>query len=72
MTLALRKSAANLDPALPGRIRETASAFMDTIRTIIEMGSGSASTELALAMDIMEEMAFQMVRQFFISLKFCN
>ena len=72
MTLALRKSVANLDPALPRRIRETGSAFMDTVRTIIEMGSGSASTELALAMDIMEEMAFQMVRQFFISLKFCN
>jgi len=40
---------------------EMAPASMDIVRTIIERGSESASTELALAMDIMEELAHQMV-----------
>ena len=41
---------------------EMAPAFMDIVRTIIERESGSALTELALAMDIMEELAHQMVQ----------
>ena len=44
-TLVLRVSAADLDPALPGRISETTSAPTNIVRTIIEMGYGSASTE---------------------------
>jgi len=35
----------------------------------MEMGSGSASAELAPTMDIMEELALQIVQQFFISMK---
>ena len=48
-----------------------APASMDIVRTIIEKGSESASTELALAMDIMEELAHQMVQQFFTSMRSC-
>ena len=47
------------------------SASTDTVRTIIETGSKSASVELALAKDIIEELAPQMVQQFFISMKSC-
>jgi len=50
---------------------EMDSASTDTICTIIERASGSASTELALAMDIMEELAHQMVQQFFTFMKSC-
>ena len=66
-TLALKESAAGLVPVLS----ETASTSMDTVHTIIEKASGSASTKLALAMDIMEELAPQMVQQFFVSIKSC-
>jgi len=52
--LALRESVGDLDPALPGRISETASAPTDIVRTIIETGSGSASVKLVPAMNIME------------------
>jgi len=45
-----------------------ASTSTNIIHTIIEKGSGSALTELAPAMDIMEELAHQMV-QFFTSMK---
>ena len=41
---------------------EMASALTDTVCTIIERGSESASTELAPAMDIMKELAHQMVK----------
>jgi len=68
-TLALRESAANLNPELLGRISEMTSAPTDTVHTIMEMGSGSASAELAPTMDIMEELALQIVQQFFISMK---
>ena len=70
-TLALRESATDFDPVLSGRISEMASALKDTVCTIIEMGSESWSAELAPAMDIMEELAFQMVQQFFVSMKSC-
>jgi len=70
-TLALRKSAVDLNPTLPRRISEMASASTDTVRTIVETGSESASVELALAKDIMEELAPQMVQQFFVSMKSC-
>jgi len=60
-----------LTPPLLGRISETASALADTVRTIIETGFGSASAELAPAMDIMKELALQMVQQFFVSMKSC-
>ena len=56
-TLVLREFAADLDPALSGRISEMASAPMNTVHTIIETWSESASTELDLAMNIMEELA---------------
>jgi len=46
-------------------------ASTETASTIIERGSGSASTKLALAMDIMEELAHQMVQLFFTSMKSC-
>jgi len=36
--LVLRESAADLDPALPERINETASASTDTVRTIMKRG----------------------------------
>ena len=48
--------------ALVSASSEMASASINTIRTIIERGLGSASTELAPAMDIMEELAHQMVQ----------
>ena len=69
--MALRESVADLDPPLSERISEMGSAPPSTIRTIIEAGSRSASAELALAIDIMEELALQMVEQFFISMKSC-
>jgi len=50
---------------------EMAPASTDIVCTIIERGSGSASTELALTMDIIEELAHQMVQQFFTSMKSC-
>ena len=60
-TLALRESAADLDPVLPGIISEMASVPSDIVRTIIEIGFGSASAELAPAMDIMKKLALQIV-----------
>ena len=42
---------------------------MDTTRPIIERGSGSALAGLSPATDIMEELAHQMVQQFFTSIK---
>jgi len=50
---------------------EMASVSTDTVRTIIEKRSGSASTELTPAMDIMKELAHQMVQQFFTSMMSC-
>ena len=58
MTLMLTEPAAGLVSA-PS---EMASASMDILRTIIERGSRSASTELAPAMNIIEELANQMVQ----------
>jgi len=57
MTSALTNSAASLFSILS----EMAPASTDIIRTVIERGSGSAPVELALATDIMEELARQMV-----------
>jgi len=48
-----------------------ASASTNIICTTIERGSESASTELAPAMDIMKELAHQMVQQFFTSMRSC-
>jgi len=61
------------DPAvgLVSAPSEMASASTDIIRTVIEKRSGSASAELAPAMDIMKEMARQMVQQFFTSMRSC-
>jgi len=42
--------------------RELAPASVDIIRTIIDRGSGSAPARLSPAMDIMEELAHQMVQ----------
>ena len=39
--------------------------------SVMEMGSGSASAGLSPATDIMEELARQMVQQFFASMKSC-
>jgi len=50
---------------------EMAPASMGITCTIIERGSMSAPTELAPAMDIMEELAHQMVQQFFTSMSSC-
>jgi len=67
ITSALKEPATGLVPALS----KTASAFTDTIHTIIERGSESASTELVPGMDIIEELVHQMVQQFFTSMKSC-
>ena len=45
-----------------------APASTDIVRTIIEREFGSTPIELALAIDIMEELAHQMVQQFFTSM----
>jgi len=50
---------------------ELALVFEDTTRTIMERGSESASAGLSPAMDIMEELAHQMVQKFFTSMKSC-
>ena len=50
---------------------ELAPVSVDTTRTIIERGSGSASAGLSPATDIMEELAHQMVQQFLASMKSC-
>jgi len=63
-TLVLKEPAAGLVPVLS----EMASASTDIVRTIIEKGFGSTSTELAPVIDIMKELAHQMVQQFFIEL----
>jgi len=67
MTSVLTEPAAGLVSA-PS---ELASASVDIICTTIERRSGSVPTELAPAMDIMEELAHQMVQQFFTSMRFC-
>ena len=48
---------------------ELALASVATTRTIIERGSGSAPAGLPSAMDIIEELAHQMVQQFFTSMR---
>jgi len=48
---------------------ELAPAFTDITRTIIERGSGSAQAGLPSAMDIIKELAHQMVQQFFTSMR---
>jgi len=55
------------DPVLA--LSKMVSAFTETVHTIIERGSGSVSTELAPVMYIIEELAHQMVQQFFTSMK---
>jgi len=50
---------------------ESAPVSVDTIRTIMERGSENAPVALSPAMDIMEELAHQMVQQFFTSMKSC-
>ena len=67
MTSALTEPAVGL-VSVPS---EMAPASMSIARTIIERWSGSAPIELAPAMDIMEELAHQMVQQFFTSIRSC-
>ena len=64
-TSALTESVAGLVSA-PS---EMAPASTDIVRTIIERGSGSGSTELAPTMDIMKDLTHQMVQQFFTSMR---
>jgi len=66
-TSVLQEPAVGLVPAQV----ELAPVFVDTTRTIIERGSVSASAGLSPATDIMEELAHQMVQQFFASMKSC-
>jgi len=66
-TMTLKEPATSLAPVLSG----TTSVPMDTVHTITEKKYESVSIELALAMDIMEELAHQMAQQFFISIKSC-
>jgi len=59
------------DPAIgliPAQV-ELAPISVDTTHTIIERGSESTSAGLSPAIDIMEELAHQMVQQFFASMK---
>jgi len=65
MTSALTEPATGLVSA-PS---ELALNFVDIIRTTVERGFGSATTEAAPAMDIMEELAYQIVQQFFTSMR---
>ena len=58
ITLVLKELATGLAPALSG----TTSVPIDTIHIITERVSGNASTELAPAMNIMEELAHQIVQ----------
>ena len=67
-TMALKEPATGLAPVLSGM----ASVPMDTVRTITEKKYESVSIELAPAMDIMEELAHQMVQQFFISISLAS
>jgi len=48
---------------------ELSHVSVDTTHTIVEKGTGSAPAGLSLAMDIMEELAHQMVQQFFAFMK---
>jgi len=50
---------------------ELASVFVENTCTIMERGSGNASTMLSPTMSIMKELAQQMVQQFFASMKSC-
>ena len=50
---------------------ELAPVSVDTTRTITERRSGSASAGFSPAIDIMEELAHQMVQQFFTFMKSC-
>ena len=53
---------------IPAQV-ELAPVSVDTTHTIMEKKSRSASTGLSPATDIMEELAHQMVQQFFTSMK---
>jgi len=55
---------------IPTKI-ESAPISVDITHPIIERGSGSAPAGSSLAVDIMEELAHQMVQQFFTSMKSC-
>ena len=55
---------------IPAQV-ELAPISVDTIHTIIERGSESASAGLSPATDIMKESAHQMVQQFFGYIKSC-
>ena len=66
-TSASKEPVVGLIPALV----ELALVFVDTTRTIIEREFRSTSAGLSPATDIMEELAHQMVQQFFTSMKSC-
>ena len=65
MISALTEPAAGLVSAS----NELASASVDIIRTTVERGSGSAPAELSPAMDNRKELAYQIVQQFFTSMR---
>ena len=50
---------------------ESAPVSMDVTHPVIERGSGSVSAGSSLATDIMEELAHQIVQQFFAFMKSC-
>jgi len=60
-----------LAPVLLGELSAPPSASTSTVHAIMEMGSGSALAEAPLAMDIIEELALQMIQQFFTTIKSC-
>ena len=66
-TTASKELAIGLTPAQV----ELAPISVDTTHTIMERGSESAQVGLSPAMDIVEELAHQMVQQFFASMKSC-
>ena len=54
-----------------GELSTPSSASTGTIHAIVETGPGSALAESTLTMDIMEELALQVIQQFFTTMKSC-
>jgi len=71
VTSAMIELLTGLAPVVLGELSAPSSASTGTVHAIVETGPGSALAEPTLTMDIMEELALQMIQQFFTTMKSC-